>query len=50
MSLVLKDRNIPMGGGKKMMGASWVIEDGPATALACSYDGSTPSMATKREK
>lgn len=28
-------RYIPMG-GKKIMGASCVIEDGPATALACS--------------
>lgn len=38
---------IPMGGGKKMAGTSWVSEDGPATALACS---STPSMATNTDE
>lgn len=37
---------IPIGGGKKMAGASWVAE-GPATALACS---STPSMATNTDE
>jgi hypothetical protein len=37
---------IPMGGGKKMAGASWVTEDGPATALR----PSTPSMATNTDE
>lgn len=49
MSPVVSGRNILMGGGKKMM-ASWVIDDGPATALTCSYEASTPSMATGKEK
>lgn len=50
MKLVVRDRNVLVEGGRKMMGASCVIEDGPATALACSCEESTPSMATKGEK
>lgn len=49
MILVSKNEYVLMGGGKNMIEASWVIDDGPATALACSNEGCPPSMVTQSE-